>query len=135
MKRVLVTGSSRGLGRTIADVLRAEGYGVVTHSARSGGTDLVFDVSDRAAAKAAIESDIAANGPYYAVVLNAGVCRDRTFAEMDGREWDDVVRTDLDGFYNVLNPCLAPMVLGRVRGRIVAISSASGTRKSWDAAP
>ncbi len=130
MKRVLVTGSSRGLGRTIADVLRAEGYGVVTHSARSGGTDLVFDVSDRAAAKAAIESDIAANGPYYAVVLNAGVCRDRTFAEMDGREWDDVVRTDLDGFYNVLNPCLAPMVLGRVRGRIVAISSASGVTGS-----
>ena len=74
MKRVLVTGSSRGIGRAVADALAAEGYTVVTHSAKSGGTDLVFDVSDRAAAKAALEADIAANGPYYAVVLNAGVC-------------------------------------------------------------
>ena len=52
-KRVLVTGSSRGIGRAIADALASEGYEVVTHSVRSGGTDLVFDVSDRAAAKAA----------------------------------------------------------------------------------
>ena len=126
MKRVLVTGSSRGLGRAVADALAAEGYTVVTHSAKSGGTDLVFDVSDRAAAKAALEADIAANGPYYAVVLNAGVCRDRAFAEMEGDEWDDVVRTDLDGFYNVVKPCVMPMVMGRIRGRIVAISSASG---------
>ena len=54
MKRVLVTGSSRGIGKVVADVLRAEGYTVVTHSARSGGTDLVFDVADRDAAKKAI---------------------------------------------------------------------------------
>ena len=126
MKRVLVTGSSRGIGKVVADILRAEGYAVVTHSVKSGGTDLVFDVADRAAAKAAIEADIAANGPYYAVVLNAGVCRDCGFAEMDGETWDEVLRADLDGFYNVVNPCLMPMVLGRIRGRIVAISSASG---------
>ena len=126
MKRVLVTGSSRGIGKVVADILRAEGYAVVTHSVKSGGTDLVFDVADRAAAKAAIEADIAANGPYYAVVLNAGVCRDCGFAEMDGETWDEVIRTDLDGFYNVVKPCLMPMVLGRIRGRIVAISSASG---------
>ena len=126
MKRVLVTGSSRGIGKVVADVLRAEGYAVVTHSVKSGGTDLVFDVADRDAAKKAIDADIAANGPYYAVVLNAGVCRDCGFAEMDGEAWDDVVRTDLDGFYNVVKPCLMPMVLGRIRGRIVAISSSSG---------
>ena len=121
MKRVLVTGSSRGVGKVVADVLRAEGYAVVTHSVKSGGTDLVFDVADRDAAKKAIDADIAANGPYYAVVLNAGVCRDCGFAEMDGETWDEVVRTDLDGFYNVVKPCLLPMVLGRIRGRIVAI--------------
>ena len=126
MKRVLVTGSSRGIGKVVADVLRAEGYAVVTHSVKSGGTDLVFDVADRAAAKAAIESDIAANGPYYAVVLNAGVCRDCGFAEMDGETWDEVLRIDLDGFYNVVKPCLMPMVMERIRGRIVAVSSASG---------
>ena len=126
MKRVLVTGSSRGIGKVVADVLRAEGYAVVTHSAKSGGTDLVFDVADRDAAKKAIDADIAANGPYYAVVLNAGVCRDCGFAEMDGEVWDDVVRTDLDGFYNVLKPLVMPMVANRIRGRIVALSSASG---------
>ena len=126
MKRVLVTGSSRGIGRAVADALRAEGYEVVTHSVRSGGTDLVFDVADRAAAKAALDADIAAHGPYYAVVLNAGINRDNAFPAMEDDEWDDVVRTDLDGFYNVLKPCLLPMIMARVRGRIVVLSSASG---------
>lgn len=126
MKRVLVTGSSRGIGRAIADALRAEGYAVVTHSVKSGGTDLVFDVADRAAAKSALEADIAASGPYYAVVLNAGISRDNAFPAMEDAEWDDVLRTDLDGFYNVLKPCLLPMVMERIRGRIVVLSSASG---------
>ena len=125
-KRVLVTGSSRGIGRAIADALASEGYEVVTHSVRSGGTDLVFDVSDRAAAKAALDADIAAHGPYYAVVLNAGINRDNAFPAMEDEEWDSVIRTDLDGFYNVLKPCLMPMIMGRVRGRIVVLSSASG---------
>ena len=126
MKRVLVTGSSRGIGKAIADALKAEGYQVVTHSVRSGGTDLQFDIADRAAAKTALEADIAANGPYYAVVLNAGINRDNAFPAMEDAEWDDVLRTDLDGFYNVLKPCLLPMVMERVRGRIVVLSSASG---------
>lgn len=126
MKRVLVTGSSRGIGKAIAEALKAEGYAVVTHSVKSGGTDLKFDIADREAAKAALEADIAANGPYYGVVLNAGINRDNAFPAMEDAEWDDVLRTDLDGFYNVLKPCIMPMVLGRVRGRVVALSSASG---------
>ena len=125
-KRVLVTGSSRGIGRAIADALASEGYEVVTHSVRSGGTDLVFDVSDRAAAKAALDADIAAHGAYYAVVLNAGINRDNAFPAMEDEEWDSVMRTDLDGFYNVLKPCLMPMIMERIRGRIVVLSSASG---------
>lgn len=125
-KRVLVTGSSRGIGRAIADALASEGYEVVTHSVRSGGTDLVFDVSDRAAAKAALDADIAAHGAYYAVVLNAGINRDNAFPAMEDEEWDSVMRTDLDGFYNVLKPCLMPMIMERIRGRIVVLSSTSG---------
>ena len=126
MKRVLVTGSSRGIGKAIADALRAEGYEVVTHSVRSGGTDLQFDIADRAAAKAALEADIAAHGPYYGVVLNAGVSRDNAFPAMEDDEWDQVIDTDLTGFYNVLKPCVMPMVSARVKGRIVAVSSVSG---------
>ncbi|MBQ3672027.1 MAG: 3-oxoacyl-ACP reductase FabG [Kiritimatiellae bacterium] len=126
MKRVLVTGSSRGIGKAIAEALTAEGYQVITHSVKSGGTDLQFDIADRAAAKAALEADIAANGPYYGVVLNAGVNCDNAFPAMEDDEWDRVIDTDLTGFYNVLKPCVLPMVTGRVRGRIVALSSVSG---------
>ena len=126
MKRVLVTGSSRGIGKAIADRLRSEGYEVVTHSVRSGGTNLVFDIADRAAAKAALEADIASNGPYYGIVLNAGVSRDNAFPAMEDCEWDQVIDTDLTGFYNVLKPCVMPMVSARIRGRIVAVSSVSG---------
>lgn len=126
MKQVIVTGSSRGIGKAIADALRAEGYGVVTHSVRSGGTDLVFDVSDRATAKAALEAWVAEHGAPYGVVLNAGITADNAFPAMEDDEWDRVLRTDLDGFYNVLKPLVLPMVQARAGGRIVAISSISG---------
>ena len=125
-KKVIVTGSSRGIGKAIAEALAAAGYQVVTHSVRSGGTDLVFDVSDREAATAALESWVAANGAPYGVVLNAGIASDNAFPAMEPEEWDRVVRTDLDGFYNVLKPLVLPMVQTRVPGRIVVISSVSG---------
>lgn len=125
-RRVLVTGSSRGIGKAIAERLTGEGYEVVTHSVRSGGTDLQFDIADREAARAALEKDIAENGPYYGIVLNAGINRDNAFPAMEDEEWDAVLRTDLDGFYNVLKPCVMPMVSGRVKGRIIVMSSVSG---------
>lgn len=126
MKRVLVTGSSRGIGKAIADALRSEGYSVVTHSVHSAGTDLQFDIADREACRNVLEEDISRNGPFYAVILNAGVNSDNAFPAMEDDEWDRVIRTDLDGFYNVLKPCVMPMVSGRVKGRIVALSSVSG---------
>ena len=126
MKKVIVTGSSRGIGKAIAESLRAAGYEVVTHSVKSGGTDLTFDVSDRAAAQAALEKWVAENGAPYGVVLNAGIAVDNAFPAMGDDEWDRVLRTDLDGFYNVLKPLVLPMVQARAGGRIIAISSISG---------
>ena len=125
-KQVIVTGSSRGIGKAIAETLTAAGYRVVTHSVRSGGTDLVFDVSDREAAAVALDQWVAANGAPYGVVLNAGIAADNAFPAMEADEWDRVVRTDLDGFYNVLKPLVLPMVQTRAPGRIVVISSVSG---------
>ena len=125
-RRVLVTGSSRGIGRAIAERLKADGFDVTTHSVRSLGTDLQFDVSDRAACKEAIAADIERNGPYYGVVLNAGINRDNVFPGMEDAEWDQVVDTDLGGFYNVLKPCVMPMIAAHLKGRIVALSSVSG---------
>ena len=125
-KKVIVTGSSRGIGKAIAETLSAAGYRVVTHSVRSGGTDLVFDVADRSAAAEALGAWVAANGAPYGVVLNAGIAADNAFPAMEDGEWDRVMRTDLDGFYNVLKPLVLPMVQARTPGRIVAISSVSG---------
>ena len=125
-KTVIVTGSSRGIGLAIAEALRADGFEIVTHSVRSGGTDLVFDIADREAAKAALEAWIAEHGAPYGVVLNAGIADDNAFPALEDEQWDRVLRTDLDGFYNVLRPLVLPMVQARAGGRIVAISSISG---------
>lgn len=125
-RQVIVTGSSRGIGKSIAAALVADGFEVVTHSVRSGGTDLVFDIADRAAAEAALTAWVAAHGAPYGVVLNAGIADDAPFPGLEAEQWDRVLRTDLDGFYNVLKPLVLPMVQARQGGRIVAVSSVSG---------
>lgn len=125
-KAVIVTGSSRGIGRAIAETLTGAGYRVVTHSVKSGGTDLMFDVADREAAVDALDRWVKGHGAPYGVVLNAGIAADNAFPAMEGDEWDRVVRTDLDGFYNVLKPLVLPMVQARAPGRIVVVSSVSG---------
>ena len=124
-RKVIVTGSSRGIGKAIAETLAHDGYEIVTHS-RRGGTDLVFDIADRAAAKDALDAWVAANGAPYGVVLNAGIADDQAFPALEDEQWDRVLRTDLDGFYNCLKPLVLPMVQARASGRIVVISSVSG---------
>ena len=135
-KRVLITGSSRGIGASIARRLANE-YEVVLH-ARSksdellkmaselGAKFLTFDVADTAAAKETIEADMEANGIYYGVILNAGITRDNTFVGLSDEEWFDVIDVNLNGFYNVLRPALMPMIRARKPARIVTLSSVSG---------
>ena len=82
---------------------------------------LRFDVADRAAVRAALEADIDAHGAYYGVVCNAGIARDNAFPAMTGEDWDSVLHTNLDGFYNVLHPLVMPMVRRRKPGRIVTL--------------
>lgn len=141
---VLVTGSSRGIGRAIAMALATDGFDVVVHCrSRREEADgvhqeiealgracrvLQFDVSDRAASAAALLADVEQHGCYFGVVCNAGLSRDNAFPAMSGEEWDLVVRTNLDGFFNVLHPLTMPMVRRRLPGRIVTISSVSGVR-------
>jgi 3-oxoacyl-[acyl-carrier protein] reductase len=140
--QILVTGSSRGIGRAIALRLARDGFDVIVHcrSRREQALAVIaeiqalgraarlleFDVADRAAARAALDADIAAHGAYYGVVCNAGIARDAAFPALSEPEWDDVVRTNLDGFYNVLHPVVMPMVRRRAPGRIVTLSSVAG---------
>ena len=140
--RVLVTGSSRGIGKAIALKLAAAGFDIALHyhcnqaaaddtaaQIRALGVNvslLKFDVADRASVRAAIEADIEANGAYYGVILNAGINRDTAFPAMTESEWDSVIHTNLDGFYNVIHPCVMPMVQGRKGGRIITLASVSG---------
>ena len=141
-KTVLVTGSSRGIGAAIALRLATDGYNVVVHCRTE--TDkaqviadqiiewgrharvLSFDVADRQACAQMISQDIEEHGSYYAVVCNAGLSHDTAFPAMTGEQWDGVVHTNLDAFYNVLQPVVMPMVRTRKPARIVTLSSVSG---------
>lgn len=140
--RVLVTGASRGIGRSIALTLGAMGFEIIVHCRErrdaaqdcaakireAGGTAsvLAFDISDREQTRQALETDIRENGAFWGVVANAGVTADDTFAAMDAEAWDKVLTTNLDGFYNVVQPLVMPMVRLRSGGRIVTLSSIAG---------
>jgi len=139
---VLVTGASRGIGRAIALRLAEAGFDIAVHyrSQREQAEQVAqqieqlgrkvhllnFDVSDRAAAAAVLNDHVASHGAFYGVICNAGIARDNAFPALTDDDWDSVIHTNLDGFYNVLKPLVMPMVQARRGGRIVVLSSVAG---------
>lgn len=136
-KRVLVTGSSRGIGKEIALYLAKNGFDIDVHYVHNQtkaqeaadeikelGCDaqiLKFDIKNREEC-----ASVLADRLYYGVVLNAGIARDNVFPVLEGDEWDEVIDTNLTGFYNVLKPLVMPMISNRIKGRIITLSSVSG---------
>lgn len=86
---------------------------------------LAFDISNREETKRVLEKDIGEYGIYYGIVLNAGIAKDNPFPAMEDGEWDSVIHTNLDGFYNVLRPLIMPLIQSK-KGRIIVMSSISG---------
>ncbi len=141
-RTILVTGASKGIGRAIAIKLGQDGFKIIVHyasdkagaeatlseitAAGGQGRLISFDISNRAQCLETLQTDIETNGAYYGVVLNAGIARDSAFPAMEDEEWDSVLSTNLDGFYNVLRPVVMPIVSARKGGRIVTLSSVSG---------
>jgi len=141
-RSVLVTGASKGIGRAIALKLAADGFtlGVHYHRDAAGAQDtlnaiqqaggngslLSFDVGNRAQCREVLKQDMEVNGPWYGVVSNAGIARDGAFPALSEEDWDSVIHTNLDSFYNVIHPCIMPMIGTRKGGRIITLSSVSG---------
>jgi 3-oxoacyl-[acyl-carrier protein] reductase len=139
--RALVTGASRGIGAAIAAALGAAGRHVIVNYktgaeaaarvvagivAAGGSAEAVgFDVVDHEATRSAIDKLLADPRPIDVVVNNAGLARDAPFPAMTAEAWSTVTRTTLDGFFNVTQPLIMPMVRRRY-GRIINVSSVSG---------
>lgn len=139
---ILITGSSRGIGKAVALALAQDGFDIVVHGrsrreeaeqtadeVRALGRAarvLQFDVADRAACRSVLAQDVEQHGAYYGVVLNAGLTRDNAFPALSDEDWDGVLRANLDGFYNVLHPVVMPMIRRRAPGRVVCMASVSG---------
>lgn len=140
-KKVLITGASRGIGRSIALAVSEVGYAVTAHYnkgkeeaesllgeilKKGGRAELIqFDVSNRDDCREKLENWSKENGAFWGIVCNAGISADEAFPALTGEKWDSVLRTNLDGFYNVLFPLIMPICRKKC-GRIITLSSVSG---------
>ena len=140
-KKVLITGASKGIGRAIALAVSDAGYAIVAHynrgkqeaealqkevQAKGNNIELIqFDVSDRDDCRVKLEKWSEKNSAFWGIISNAGISRDDSFPGMEDKAWDDVLRTNLDSFYNVLHPLIMP-ICRKKQGRIITISSVSG---------
>ena len=140
-KKVIVTGASRGIGRAIALAVSEAGYHVTAHYfqgkeaaeslekeilKKGGSIKLIrFDISNREDCREKLEKWQEENGAFWGIICNAGIIADDVFPAMSPDNWDRVLRTNLDGFYNVLFPLIMPLCRKK-QGRIITISSVSG---------
>ena len=141
-RRILVTGAGTGIGSAIARRLAKDGFRLALHchshieDTNKLAADLAdcgcdcsvvcFDVADTAAAEAALNEDMDKYGAYWGVISNAGITRDAPLPALEKNDWFDVINTNLGGFYNVVKPCVMPMIHLRDGGRIITVSSLSG---------
>jgi 3-oxoacyl-[acyl-carrier protein] reductase len=141
VSRALVTGASRGIGAAIAKALARAGHEVIINyrtqheqaeavradieAAHGKATLAQFDVRDREATSRAIAKLLEQGESINVLVNNAGIAKDNPFPSIPFEDWDSVTRTTLDGFYNVTQPLVMPMVRKR-HGRIINIASVSG---------
>ena len=139
MRRVLVTGASRGIGKGVALRLARDGFFVVVHYGHDEqgaqdtlahieeeggqGSLIKFDVGNTEQCRQQLEAEVEAHGAFYGVVSNAGITRDDAFPNLTSENWHEVINTNLNSFYNVIQPLVMPMIRLRSGGRIVVMSA------------